>query len=89
MDVTPGMTRAQLISIMGTPSDRSFRENQEALGWCDVKFEGTDWQLVWLEDGLVVGLTNYRSGGMFCAGSALPVDWGQFPADRIIEIRNR
>lgn len=31
MSVTPGMTKAEVVSIMGNPKNRSFRDNAEVL----------------------------------------------------------
>lgn len=80
MGVAPGASRAEVISVMGEPRMRSFRENAEALQYCSVNIfvETAQFSTVWLRDGAVIALTSRN--GRSCA-LIREVDWGQAPPD--------
>lgn len=84
MLVDPGMTKSQVVAIMGQPEQRSFRGNGEALTFCGIApFKGSLYYTVWLNDGSTTAITNYqlRDDVGNCAQYIKPVDWGQAPAD--------
>lgn len=90
--VQPGMTRAEVISLLGDPISRSFRENAEALQYCRTGGLGSDYNyfaVVWLLDGEVKALTNESKMQIFtnCRDAMPAIDWGQVPADIAIEVR--
>ena len=82
MLLEPGMSKAEVVDIMGMPRNRSFRENAEVLQFCRTGNIADEYVNVWLLDGKVKGLTNYKDGsGLLCGDDMREVDWGQAPPD--------
>lgn len=85
--IDPGMTRADVVEILGAPKIRSFKENAEALQYCTTGAFSDQYVTVWLVDSEVIALTNYTDvSDWLCAGELREVDWGQAPADIRITI---
>ena len=91
MNIAPGMTREQVISALGAPGSRSFRDNAEALQYCSTGYSSDEYTTVWLLDGKVTSLTQSLGRVAFgpCGGTYLPIDWGQAPPDIRIAIEQR
>ena len=90
MLINPGMSRAEVIQIMGTPDDRSFRAPSEALIYCGIRpFGGSRYITVWLNAEQVIGVTNYQKRDDIgnCGQYIEVTDWGQLPSDISIQIR--
>ena len=90
--IEPGMTKQQVREIMGEPGDRQFNGNREVwqYGQTGAGFGYHDYRVVWFRDGIVVGLTSYKShrAGTTAAGQFKTVDWSEEP-DAVIEVRQR
>lgn len=89
MSISPGMTRDQVVGLVGPPGNRTFRDRNEALQYCRTGMNSDEYTTVWLTDGKVTGLTtgNHALIPMgSCAGRFPPVDWGQIPADVRVSI---
>ena len=90
MQVDPGMTKKQVIEIMGPPGQRSFKGNGEALTFFGVdQFQARSlFYVVWFNDGAVTAITNYESDCDYgdCSRAITPIDWGQAPADVKIKL---
>jgi len=85
MMVDAGMTKAELLSVMGMPSGRSFRGTSEALQYQEIALVGNcRYTTVWLDNGLVSAITS-RIGPsvMGCSFGSKEVDWGQKPKPSI------
>ena len=88
--VEPGMTKLEVISILGEPQRRSFRENAEALQFCQTGQLSDSYVNVWLVDGKVISLTSYQhSADFFCTSEIREIDWGQLPPDLKVILQDR
>lgn len=91
MLLEPGMSKQQVLGLLGAPAQRSFKGTAEAMTFCGMSpFVGSQFYTVWMSNGAVVGVTDYldRYNDMGnCANFAAPIDWGQVPADIRIEIK--
>lgn len=84
-EIDQGMTKADVIKLMGIPDRRSWRDKGEALQYSEISgFGQCSYIVVWLYDGLVSGVTS-RSGASVggCGLGAAEVDWGQMPSKKI------
>ena len=67
MRVDPGMLKQEVVAVMGSPEQRSFRGQAEALTFCGwTAFQGFLVYTVWLFDDSVVAMTDYmvRTGAL-------------------------
>ncbi len=87
--INPGMSREQVVSLLGVPGSRSFRDDGEALTYCRTGFLIDSYTTVWLVRGRVVSLTTSdepdRTPGL-CTARFPAIDWGQVPPDVRIAI---
>ena len=84
MQVDPGMNKREVAEIMGSPEQRSFRGQAEALTFCGwTVFQGFLTYTVWFFEDSVVAMTDdmIHTGAGDCSQFLSPVDWGQAPAD--------
>lgn len=88
--ISPGMTKDEVIKIMGAPGDRQFQGNLEALQWCSTGALSDDFVLVWLNDGHVTGMNSYNNhmDGFSCSGFYKTIRWEDAPTASL-EIRQR
>lgn len=84
-DLESGMTKAQVTEIMGKPKRRTFLGPAEALQYCDGGFLTDVYVVVWMSNGLLVGVTSETAQASFCRNYPT-IDWGQAPADVRIAI---
>lgn len=83
------MSKSEVTQILGSPRNRSFRENAEVLQFCRTGNIADEYVNVWLLDGKVKALTNYKdTSGFLCSDDMREVDWGQAPADIWIAIEH-
>ena len=77
----PGMTKEQVLGILGPPDDRSFRGTDEALQYQELAgFGQCKYTTVWLREGKLVGSTARRGSSVAgCGLGSEPVDWSQMP----------
>jgi hypothetical protein len=89
IDLEPGMSKAQLKSLLGRPGDRQFSGNVEAWQYCDTGFAKDEYLIVWLANDKVVETQRYENAySMGICSSYTTINWEDAP-DKIIEIRER
>ena len=78
----PGMTKQQVLGLLGPPADRSFRGTDEAWQYQEIAgFGQCKYTTVWIANGKVVGTTSRRGGSVAgCGLGSHPVDWKEMPA---------
>lgn len=88
MHIRPGTSSDQVLALLGTPGDRSFKGNAEAWQYCSTGFSHDQYVTVWLFEGKVEGLTTYnRSDAMgVCSQTFTSIDWGQAPDDLKVKL---
>lgn len=80
--VNPGMSSSEVMTLLGAPGDRSFREHAEAWQYCRDGAFSDAYQTVWLVDGVVTSLTSHTLPPRGpCDAYYRSVDWGQAPPD--------
>ena len=77
----PGMMKQQILDILGSPADRSFRGSDEAWQYQEIAgFGQCKYTTVWISDGKLVGISTRRGGSVAgCGLGSQPVDWSQMP----------
>lgn len=84
--IEPGMSKAQVTSIMGAPGNRQFQGRNEAWQYKSDGFVESDLHIIWFVNGRV---TNTSSSALSMISQTYqPIDWKTSP-DLIIESRNR
>lgn len=88
--INPGDIRAQVLDIMGTPRDRQFDNNSEAWQYCvsGAGFGYNDHKIIWFNDGIVTGISTYRTSVSGCTGGMRSIIWEDAP-DFVLETRAR
>ena len=78
----PGMTKQQVLDILGPPADRSFRGTDEAWQYQEIAgFGQCKYTTVWISKGKLVGISTRRGGSVAgCGLGSQEVDWSQMPA---------
>lgn len=92
LQITSGMSREQVIGLLGAPGNRSFQREGEALQYCHTGFLIDYHSTVWLVRGVVVSLTTSNvpdAAPGLCTAWFPEVDWGQIPADVRIAIERK
>jgi len=89
ISIRSGASMDEVVAILGTPGDRSFFGSAEAWQYCETGFANDFFVTVWFSNGQVAGLTteNYAGNAILCENNFRAVDWGQLPADVVIEFR--
>lgn len=78
--VEPGMTRAQLSELLGSPQKRTFAGRMEAFQYCSTGLVNDEYTTVWLLDGKVAGLdTEKRDSWWSCEAGFPQIDWSGAP----------
>jgi hypothetical protein len=90
IQISPGDTKEKVISILGAPDDRQFRESQEAWQYGTVVAMGIcEYTIIWFNENIVSGLNSYRNNSVAgCRVGIKPVEWERAP-DSVLEVRNR
>ena len=76
-----GMSKDELTKLLGTPCNVQFDEKNEALQYCyttayDDKLMHNHYVVVWLNDGVVTGMTTYNDiSSDFCINGFQSVYW--------------
>jgi len=89
MQIGSGMNKQEVIALMGSPEQRSFRGQAEALTFCGwTVFQGFLIYTVWFFEEAVVAMTDdyVHTGAGDCSQFLSPVDWGQAPPDVRIKL---
>lgn len=89
MQINPGTTKREVMSILGMPGDRSFKGKGEAWQYCSTGFSHDKYITVWFYEGIVYGLTSYVKADAvgICTQTFSNVDWGQAPDDLKIKLQ--
>ena len=89
MQIHPGSTKDEVMSILGMPGDRSFNSKGEAWQYCSTGFSHDKYMTVWFYEGIVHGLTSYTRTDVMgiCTQTFSSVDWGQAPDDLKIKLK--
>lgn len=79
--ITPGMDRATVFSLLGQPINRGFRDNIEALQFCASDIDNAVYTTIWLRDDVVAGMTNRRVESFLgaCAIKIPDIRWSEAP----------
>ncbi len=83
-----GDSKEKVLELLGVPGDRSFSGESEAWQYCSTGFAADTYTVVWFENKVVHSITSknaYIVEG-FCNQAFPAVDWGQRPADKIIDL---
>ena len=88
--IDQGMTKQEVVGLIGLPGDRQFKGREEVLQYCESGWNAHDFLMVWFFDKKVVAMSSYKthtcpSG---CAGCFKTIDWLSAP-DEIIELRTK
>jgi hypothetical protein len=77
----PGMTKQNVLDVLGSPADRSFRGTDEAWQYQEIAgFGQCKYTTVWISDGKLVGISTRRGGSVAgCGLGSQAVDWSQMP----------
>ena len=88
MQIHPGSTKSEVMSILGAPGDRSFKGKGEAWQYCSTGFSHDKYITIWFYNGIVEGLTSYTRTDAIgsCTQTFSSVDWGQAPDDYSAQI---
>ena len=77
LKVEPGMTKAQVLSMLGEPRRRSFSDGREVILYDDaVGFARCAYVMIWFENDEVLTMKNITRG---CFGVTAPPNWDQMP----------
>lgn len=88
MQIHPGSSKNEVLAMLGSPGDRSFKGRGEAWQYCSTGLSQDKYMTVWFYEGIVEGLTTYnRSDAVgICTQTFSSVDWGQVPNDLKIKL---
>lgn len=81
MKIEVGMSKDEVVSLLGTPCNVQFEEKNQALQYCyttayDDKFFNNHYIVIWLHDNIVTGLTTYNDVSPdFCINGFQSVYW--------------
>ena len=84
-NLEPGMTKQQVLDILGSPADRSFRGSDEAWQYQEIAgFGQCKYTTVWIWTGKLVGISTRRGSSVAgCGLGSQEVNWSEMPqADR-------
>lgn len=84
VNLEPGMTKQQIVDMLGTPADRSFRGSDEAWQYQELAgFGQCKYTTVWISEGKLVGISTRRGGSVAgCGLGSEEVDWSQMPTGK-------
>lgn len=81
--VQPGMTRTEVVSLLGEPGGRGFQGQTEALQYCKKQggvANSDEYTTVWLTGGRVTGLTTDRKAIILTSCDGFPeIKWSLAP----------
>jgi SmpA / OmlA family len=78
----PGMTKQQVLDLLGSPADRSFRGSDEAWQYQEIAgFGQCKYTTVWISNGKLVGISSRRGGSVAgCGLGSQEVNWNDMPS---------
>ena len=79
--INRGDSKAHVLALMGSPEDRQFRGNDEALTYSMVTTIGVcDYTIVWLRNEAVTGVSSYKHfSTLGCRSGLQNIDWANDP----------
>lgn len=88
--INAGDTKKSVLDLMGTPQDRQMQQMQEAWQYCvsGAGFGYNDHKIIWFNEGIVTGITSYKTYTSGCTGAFKTIKWEEAP-NLIIETRER
>lgn len=77
----PGMSKQQVLDILGPPADRSFRGNDEAWQYQEIAgFGQCKYTTIWISNGKLVGVSSRRGSSVAgCGLGSQEVNWEEMP----------
>ena len=90
INISVGDSKDKVVGILGAPQDRQLKDSHEAWQYCvsGAGFGYNDHKIIWFNNGVVSGLTSYRSSRSGCEGAIKTIRWEEAP-DFILEARDR
>lgn len=81
MLVELGMTKKQVVEILGSPESRSFKGESEALQYMEaLSGAKCSYMIAWFSKAKLIAITNRRGSNVSGCGTGMrEVDWGQMP----------
>lgn len=81
LNLEPGMSKQQVIKILGTPDTRSFKGLSEAWQYSEVVGYGQcSYLTAWFRNSKLISLTSRKGSSVAgCGLGSREVDWGQMP----------
>jgi hypothetical protein len=78
----PGMSKQQVLDALGSPTDRSFRDIDEAWQYQEIAgFGQCKYTTIWISEGKLVGISTRRGSSVAgCGLGSHEVDWSQMPS---------
>ena len=88
--INAGDSKQNVLDVMGVPQDRQLQQKREAWQYCmsGAGFGYNDHKVIWFNDGVVTGITSYKTYSTGCTGAFKTIRWEEAP-DLIIEKRVR
>jgi hypothetical protein len=79
--LAPGMPKEEVLKIMGSPNDRSFRGTDEAWQYQEIAgFGQCKYSTVWISDGKLLGISTRRGASVAgCGLGSEEFDWSEMP----------
>jgi S1-C subfamily serine protease len=79
--VDRGMTKDQVMQVLGQPADKQFRDSDEAWQYCELGAMAGDFLVVWFHDSRVTGVTHWTdsSPALDCTTLLRPIRWETAP----------
>jgi hypothetical protein len=79
-----GMTKAQVLQVMGPPANKQFKDLNEAWQYCELGAMAGDFLMIWFYDGVVTVLTQWTdsSPAFDCTNRLRSVRWEDAPTTR-------
>jgi SmpA / OmlA family len=76
-----GMTKQQVLDILGSPADRSFRGTDEAWQYQEIAgFGQCKYTTVWISNGKLIGVSSRRGSSVAgCGLGSQEVNWAEMP----------
>jgi hypothetical protein len=88
--INAGDSKERVLEVMGAPQDRQLQHKREAWQYCvsGAGFGYNDHKVIWFNEGIVTGITSYKTYSTGCTGDFKSIKWEEAP-DLIIEQRVR
>lgn len=80
LKISRGMSKGQVVDILGSPGSRSFQGNLEVMQFCETAFRADKYVTIYMKENIVQSMTNSETGygDGLCFQRFEPVDWSKF-----------